>query len=154
MNHNPPNDRGNVARLHGAVAVTALARSVRNVRITLSPPRTTPMAVVVAEHPPTPNRADLVSRLMMELAGTEAVRLFHGTEPDGVPSSALTLVEQLRSDGDERPAPTILQESRDEVARILNVNRPLVELLGDVLLREGVLEGATMQQIVGDHLIS
>lgn len=153
MSFEVPNDRGSIARIHGAVALTAMARRIPNVRITLSPPRTTPMAFVVAEPPASLNQDDLISRIMLELAGGEAVRHLNGVEP-GMPTGAVSLVEQLCTQcGDDRQAPEIIEQCRADVARLLAANWPMVELLGEVLLREGRLDGTTVHQIVGDTLV-
>lgn len=153
MRSEVPHDRGSIARMNGAVAVTAIARNVRHLRITLSPPRTTPMGFVVAGPPQPMQTDDVITRIMLDLAENEAVRMFSGIEP-GVPASVVTLVQQLCTEcGDERQPDEIVQQCRAQVARLLAANRGMVELLGDVLLREGILEGATVRQIIGDGLV-
>lgn len=149
-----PQDRESVARIHGAVALTATARGLHRVRITMSPPRTTPMAFVVAEASADETRDDVISKIMLELAGGEALRMFRGVEP-GVPTGAAALLEKLATvHGDEREPTTVLQECRATVARLLNANRGLVERLGAVLLREGSLQGADVQRLVGEAIIN
>jgi hypothetical protein len=147
-----PNDRESVARIHGAVALTATARGLHRVRITMSPPRTMPMAFVVAEAPADETSDDVISRIMLELASGEALRMLNGVEP-GIPAGATTLLERLAAvHGDEREPAVVLQECRAKVARLLNANRGLVEMLGSVLFREGSLQGADVQRMIGDSL--